>query len=109
MKTLYHILGIRKKATKEEIRAAFKALAKKNHSDTGGNDAAFIKIKQAHDVLMDDKSRENYDRYGIIPGDPDSELTLKASQQLRNLFIGSIQANAIRDIMQNDMVGKMRE
>jgi curved DNA-binding protein CbpA len=107
--TLYKILGLKKKATKEEIRAAFKTLAKKHHSDTGGDDATFIEIKRAHDVLMDDKARADYDRYGIFPGDPESTLTLEAAKELRGLLVKIVQSNPFEAILQTDIVAKMRE
>jgi len=106
---LYKILGLKKKASKEQIRHAFKVLAKKHHSDTGGNDATFIEIKRAHDVLMDDVAREQYDRYGLLPGDPESELTMRAAKELKGLFVKIVQSNSLEAIIQTDIVGRMRQ
>ena len=47
----YEILGVRDNATKNEIRQAFRKLALAYHSDKGGADVKFIKIKQAFDDL----------------------------------------------------------
>ena len=47
----YEILGVRDNATKNEIRLAFRKLALEYHSDKGGADAKFIRIKQAFDDL----------------------------------------------------------
>ena len=47
----YQILGIKDGATRQEIRAAFRELALKHHSDRGGKDDSFIKIKQAFEDL----------------------------------------------------------
>ena len=47
----YQILGVRDNATKNEIRQAFRKLALEYHSDKGGADIKFIKIKQAFDDL----------------------------------------------------------
>jgi len=47
----YQILGVRDNATKDEVRQAFRKLALEYHSDKGGADEKFIKIKQAFDDL----------------------------------------------------------
>ena len=47
----YQVLGLKDGATRQEIRAAFRLLALKHHSDRGGKDNSFIKIKQAFEDL----------------------------------------------------------
>tara|TARA_B100000029_G_scaffold175917_1_gene173163 strand:- start:626 stop:1741 length:1116 start_codon:yes stop_codon:yes gene_type:complete len=47
----YQILGVKDGATRQEIRSAFRELALKYHSDRGGRDDSFIKIKQAFEDL----------------------------------------------------------
>ena len=47
----YEILGVREEATKNEIRDAFRKLVLEHHSDRGGDDEEFKKIKQAFDDL----------------------------------------------------------
>ena len=47
----YDILGVPSGASKTQIRIAFRELALKHHSDRGGHDEYFIKIKQAFDDL----------------------------------------------------------
>jgi len=47
----YEILGVRDEATKNEIRDAFRKLVLEHHSDRGGDDEQFKKIKQAFDDL----------------------------------------------------------
>ena len=51
----YQILGLNDGATRQEIRAAFRVLALKHHSDRGGKDVSFIKIKQAFEDLKTGK------------------------------------------------------
>jgi len=63
---LYEILEIEKTATQEDIRKAYKLLAKSAHPDKGGDADTFSKIKEAHDILMDAKAREYYDNTGQI-------------------------------------------
>lgn len=63
----YEILGVKKDATKAEIKKAYKKLAKKYHPDINkGSDAAdkFKKINEAAAVLGDDQKRQQYDQYG---------------------------------------------
>ena len=47
----YQILGLKNNASRQEIRSAFRELALKHHSDRGGHDESFIKIKQAFEDL----------------------------------------------------------
>src|SRR3989338_6166359 len=64
-KDYYEILGINKKAPKEEIKKAFRTLAHKYHPDKKtGDDAKFKEINECYSVLSDDKKRAEYDSYG---------------------------------------------
>ena len=83
----YKILGVEKTAGKEEMRTAFKTLAKKHHPDVaGGENETFNRIKAAYDLLMDDKARQLYDDFGVIPGDDSSQLRMQAMQGLSIMF-----------------------
>jgi len=65
MKNYYDILGIDKKASKDEIKKAFRALAHKYHPDKkGGNAEKFKEANEAYSVLSDDQKRAQYDTYG---------------------------------------------
>ena len=60
----YQILGVSPKATQEEIRAAYKRLAKRYHPDVNPHPNAtryFQQIREAYEVLSDPKKRQQYD------------------------------------------------
>jgi|CXWL01.1.fsa_nt_gi molecular chaperone DnaJ len=63
-KNYYDILGVDKKATKEDVKKAFRKLAQKHHPDKGGDEAKFKEITEAYSVLADEKRRREYDSYG---------------------------------------------
>ena len=63
-KNYYDILGVDKKASKEEVKKAFRKLAQKHHPDKGGDEAKFKEITEAYSVLSDEKKRREYDSYG---------------------------------------------
>jgi molecular chaperone DnaJ len=64
-KDYYNVLGIDRKATKDDIKKAFRKLAHKYHPDKGGGDEArFKEVTEAYAVLGDEKRRREYDTYG---------------------------------------------
>lgn len=61
----YHILGVAKNSTQEEIKRAYRKLAHQYHPDKGGGDGEkFKEINEAYQVLGDEKKRKNYDQFG---------------------------------------------
>ncbi|MFW6230924.1 MAG: molecular chaperone DnaJ [Nanoarchaeota archaeon] len=71
-KDYYETLGVSKDASQEEIRKAYKKLAKKYHPDLNRDnkeaETKFKEINEAYKVLGDEKSRSNYDRFGTADG-----------------------------------------
>src|SRR6266704_5294611 len=68
-KDYYEILGVKKNASAEEIRKAFRKLARKYHPDINPGDKAaeekFKALSEANDVLSDPKKRKIYDQVGF--------------------------------------------
>jgi len=64
----YKILGVDKNSTQEEIKKAYRKLARKHHPDLNPNDrnakANFQQINEANEVLSDPEKRKKYDQYG---------------------------------------------
>src|SRR6202035_5787370 len=68
-KDYYEILGVKKSASAEEIRKAFRKLARKYHPDVNPGDKSaeekFKSLSEANDVLSDPKKRKVYDQVGF--------------------------------------------
>src|SRR5215471_15838115 len=68
-KDYYGILGVKKNASQEEIRKAFRKLARKYHPDVNPGDKKaeekFKEMSEANDVLSDPKKRKIYDQLGF--------------------------------------------
>jgi DnaJ-class molecular chaperone len=60
----YVQLGISQKASEDEIKSAYRKLAKTNHPDKGGDPAIFLKIKEAYTLLSNPEHRSVFDQYG---------------------------------------------
>lgn len=63
-KDYYKTLGVDKKASKDDIKKAFRTLAHKYHPDKGGDAEKFKEINEAYSVLSDDSKRSQYDQFG---------------------------------------------
>lgn len=60
----YDLLGVPRTASKEEIKKAYKEIARKYHPDKGGDPEKFKKINEAYGVLSDENHRARYDQFG---------------------------------------------
>ena len=61
MKNYYDILGVNEDASNEQIKKAFKEIAKKEHPDRGGDEARFKEANEAYDTLKNSQKRHDYD------------------------------------------------
>lgn len=72
MRNLYRQLGVSVDATPEQIKAAYRAQARKVHPDHGGDAARFRELLAVYEVLRDPARRKDYDRQFLdaldVPG-----------------------------------------
>ena len=73
-KSLYDTLGVSKSASQDEIKKAYRKLAREYHPDKNPGDASaeerFKEVQTAYDVLSDEEKRKQYDRFGQANGRP---------------------------------------
>jgi molecular chaperone DnaJ len=97
--TLYDTLGVKKGASADEIKKAYRKLAAQYHPDKNPGDAAaeerFKQVQNAYDVLSDEQKRKQYDsfgdpngRRGFDPRDFGGNFTINDLGDLGDLFGG---------------------
>lgn len=100
----YRVLKVKKTATPEEIKTAYKKLAMQHHPDRNPGDAKaeerFKAVGEAFEVLSDERKRKEYDETGKVSGgigrDPDSDLHQSVMQILRNILTDLALANTLK-------------
>lgn len=60
----YEVLGVKKDASADEIKKAFRRAAIEHHPDRGGNEEKFKELNEAYEVLKDTDKRKRYDQFG---------------------------------------------
>ena len=91
-KNFYEILEIEKDASDQEIKLAYRRLAKKYHPDLNKDDPRakekFIGIKNAYDTLIDPRKRKFYDQMGYDPKNVDFSDIFRSNdnRSIREIF-----------------------
>ena len=70
-RSYYDVLGVKRDASDDEIKRAFRKLAAKYHPDAGGDEQKFKEVSEAYTTLSDPQKRREYDQllmFGGIPG-----------------------------------------
>ncbi|KEG03330.1 DnaJ protein, putative [Plasmodium vinckei vinckei] len=86
-KSLYSYLDLSYNCSKDEIKKAYKDKIKIHHPDKGGDIKQFLEIKLSYDILIDEKKRKAYDKYG------NTMLELLMSENFNDYNISSDEKN----------------
>src|SRR5215468_11759956 len=84
MGDLYAVLGVNRTATSNEIKSAYRRLARKYHPDVNSDPAAqskFAQINEAYHTLIDPERRKTYDRTGSVSSSAHSRQSDSAASR----------------------------
>ncbi len=91
---LYAILGVDPSASPDELKRAYRRLARQYHPDANPDDpqaeARFKDISQAYEILSDPERRANYDRFGSDVGAGGNPFGAGSVQDIFDMFFGSM-------------------
>ncbi|MDE1970842.1 MAG: DnaJ domain-containing protein [Patescibacteria group bacterium] len=110
MKDYYSLLGVQKNASEEEIKKAYRKLAREYHPDrAGGNEQKFKEVTEAYQVLSNKTKRDQYDRFGrtFESGGQSGGFNGFDFQQGGSFSFEGFDASGLGDIF-GDLFGTMR-
>lgn len=110
-KDLYNVLGVARTATSDELKKAYRKLARQYHPDVNkapDAGAKFTEVQEAYDVLSDEKKRRYYDQFGVVPGSAAAEAG-SAGQGPRTPWGSGQRVRADQVDMDADELGSMFE
>jgi curved DNA-binding protein CbpA len=100
----YKVLGVDKKAIKSEIKKAFRAKAKKHHTDINAcSNDKMIETNNAWAVLKDDKKRDEYDRTGDVKINNENGVAIG---KINGYFFALL--NSKKDLSRIDIIESIR-
>ena len=102
----YTVLGVSKTATADEIRAAYRKLARQYHPDVNKTPEAsklFNEVQQAYDVLSDPEKRALYDQYGDAEARPGPQAGGRAGPHVRWSTVGAPGGGGYGDFDPDDL------
>jgi len=84
----YRVLGIARSASEDEVKKAYRKLARRHHPDVNRNSGAsenrFREIQEAYEILSDKKRRANFDKYGYDVAQPGVHEYAGAADRFRS-------------------------
>ena len=89
----YEILGVSSNASLQEIKSAYRALVKRHHPDTGGDQEMILSLNAAWEVLRDSESREAFDMK--------EKVNNSFMKKNKNRNIRNVQANNLANSVKN--------
>ncbi len=91
---LYAVLEVEPTASLEEMKRAYRRLARKYHPDSNSGDATseahFKEVSQAYEILSDPERRANYDRFGSDVGAGGNPFGANSVQDIFDMFFGGV-------------------
>ncbi|MCL5036415.1 MAG: molecular chaperone DnaJ [Chloroflexi bacterium] len=90
----YDIMGLDRSASQDDIKKAYKNMARKHHPDVSENKSEaeenFKKINEAYSVLSDPDKRRLYDQYGFVPGENSGGQRYDGGFPFEDMFEGGL-------------------
>jgi molecular chaperone DnaJ len=92
VRDLYEILGVGRDATQEDIKRAYRTLARQHHPDVNDDPAAeqrFKEVAGAYEILSDPQKRQRYDTFGAAGGPAGGGQPFADIQDIFDMFFGA--------------------